>query len=185
MKKLVFILFFICLMTGESGAVPVIESEFYLNNEMLYDSDAVRVTNILPSTLRLTLSEGESCEIYADVIPENAQHELVWSLPEELGTINIYPRGEYCTVYGAKEGTENIKIDTENGKASATVSVEVKKQQEIRTRSFEYDIAEEEGSEIFTSAVMQFIIRFLLTLAFSALLAAVWMLVRQRGKKRK
>lgn len=185
MKKLVFVLLFICLMTGESCAVPVIEREFYLNNERLYDSETVKVTNILPSTLRLTLFEGESCEIYADVIPENAPRELMWSLPDGLGTVNIFPRGEFCTVYGVGEGTEDIRIETENGKASATVSVEVKRPREIRTRSFEYSANSAEQREIFTSTVMLFIIRFLLTLAFSALLAAVWMFIRQRGKKNK
>lgn len=184
MKKLFFVL--LLLLSGMTCACaqPVISEDFYLKNGELSQNDVADVMSILPNTLRLTLLEGENCEIYADVLPETATAaELIWRLPDNAGRINIYPRGERCTVFGVAEGEENIRIETQGG-VSANVAVQVKKPQEIRTRTFEYK-GEEEKSEVFTDTVMQFIVRFLITLAAALLFAVVILAVKQRGWKKK
>ena len=111
MKKFVFISFFLFFSVACVHAAPVIPEEFYLRNESLYERGTVAVMSILPNTLRLTLFEGESSEIYADILPEAAEDtELVWSLPDNAGKVNIYPRGGRCTVFAVSEGEENIRI---------------------------------------------------------------------------
>ncbi len=184
LKKLVFIFAFLFSAIICTHAAPIISEDFYLKNGELSQKDAVNAMSILPNTLRLTLFEGESSEIYADVIPKSvASSELQWSLPDDAGKVNIYPRGERCTVYAVSEGEENIRITLGND-VSTNVAVQVKKPQEIRTRTFEYE-GEGEKSEVFTDTVMQFIVRFLITLAAALLLAVVILAVKQRGWKKK
>ncbi len=184
MKKLVFIFLSLFLGVTCAYAAPIISEDFYLRNGGMCEKDAVDVMSILPNTLRLTLFEGESSEIYADVIPKNVvASELQWSLPDDAGKVNIYPRGERCTVYAVSEGEENIRITARDG-VSANVAVQVKKPQEIRTRTFDYH-GEEEKTEVFTDTVMQFIVRFLITLAAALLFAVVILAVKQRGWKKK
>lgn len=184
LKKLVSILLFLFLAVTCTHAAPTISEDFYLKNGELSPKDVVGVMRILPNTLRLTLFEGESSEIYADVFPENAtEAELQWSLPDNAGKVDIYPRGVWCTVCAVSEGEENIRITARDG-VSANVAVQVKKPQQIRTRTFDYQ-GEEEKTEVFTDTVMRFIIRFLITLAAALLFAVVILGVKQRGWKKK
>ncbi len=184
LKKLVLVFAFLISAVICTHAAPIISEDFYLKNEELSQKDAVDAMSILPNTLRLTLFEGESSEIYADVFPKSAtEAELQWSLPDNAGRIDIYPNGERCSVYGIAEGEENIRITARDG-VSANVVVQVKRPQEIRTRTFEYE-GEEQKSEVFTDTVMQFIVRFLITLAAAMLFAVVILTVKQRGWKKK
>lgn len=182
MKRLVFVLLFLFAVQSTAGAFPAISEDFYLNNERLFDESAKEVINILPSTLRLSITQGETHEVYADVLPEQAPESgLTWSLPERAGIIDIYPNGARCTILGLSAGEESLCVSAEGG-ASANVAVEVTEPREIRTRSFDYE-GESRTEVRFTDKVMQAILRLLITLGAAMLVAAAVLIVKRRGWK--
>lgn len=183
MKKPLLVLLFCFALFSSARALPSIPKWFYLDNEKIHDDSAVTVLNILPNTLRLSIAEGESREIYADVLPEGASSkELMWSLPQHAGVIEIYPHGKRCTVLGVSVGEERIYIAAESGK-SASVDVEVTKAAEVLPRSFEYK-GEEGAASHFTDEVMRTIIRMLITLGAALVFAAVLLTVKRRKENK-
>lgn len=184
MKRLVFVLLFLFAVKSAAGAFPAISEDFYLNNERLFDESAKEAVNILPNTLRLSIEEGETHEVYADVLPEEAPgSELMWSLPEEAGIIDIYPNGDRCTILGLSAGEESLCVSAEGG-ASANVAVEVTEPRKIRTRSFDYE-GETRPAARFTDVVMKAILRLLITLGAVMLIAAAVLIMKRRGWKNK
>ena len=135
MKKCIVLLGILLFTISTASGEGIILQDFYL-----YDREFAtfreKIT-ILPNTLRLSLTEGESEELRAEVMPNPELSErLSWRLLDNSGAVTVYPRGASCAVYANIAGEDKIEISLD-GEYKTVVEVSVKKGKTVNVRSFE------------------------------------------------
>lgn len=82
------------------------------------------VTGVTLDKTSHSLLKGESLDIHATIIPDNASNKNVtWSVDNEYCTIT--PNGLTCSITAVTEGISTITVATEDGNYSATCSISV------------------------------------------------------------
>lgn len=159
-----------------------VPEDFYLNNTPLQLPDEAEI-KLLPSALRVVVVEGESEEIYADVLPEDLRGaEFSWSLAENSGVVRIYPQGRTCGILGVSEGEEKLVVSCCGEQVSIPVSV--RKSPEIRVRSFERErvLGPESDGKL---ELYRTVVRILITLGALLCSGAVFYIISCKAGKRK
>lgn len=177
MKKCVFLCAIVFLLTSIVGGEGIAWDYYLHNREYAVMKEKV---NILPNTLRMSITRGEYGSLRADVTPDAKLCEkLIWRLMKNTGAIEIYPSGETCTVFGCEAGEETVEIAL-NGEKTVQVDITVTEPKEIRLRSFEIE-EEKELESPFSEALVLWMVRALVAAAVVILCAAVILLWRKRG----
>ncbi len=126
MKKIFFLALLIAMTAKSAGAeTTIIARDYYISGKRSVGENVIEVAGVLPNTLFVKISVGESAEIRADVVPEDAGGaKLLWSLPEGAGNVEISPDDRVCKILGKSSGDETIRVDSPDG-AHALVRVRV------------------------------------------------------------
>jgi len=177
LKKCLFLCAVLLFLSCTAFAEGIIRSDFYLNGRE--EATFREAVSILPNTLRLPLSVGESELLRADVSPDSSRaDELSWRLCEKNGVAEIYPAGDTCVVYALSEGEERVGISLDGGE-TVFVSVDVASPREVRLRSFESET--EEKKTLFTEKLLSFIVRALRLCAAILISLGIVFLIKQKG----
>ncbi len=179
MKRVIITLLAACAILSPARALGRITEDFYLNNTPLSSADTEAI-KLLPSTLRLEIKTGEAQELYAEVLPEGAEDELLWTLETYTGAVEIYPRGSRCTVLGISEGEELLSVSY--GDEAVSVAVAVEKAPEVRMRSFEYE-GESRAAVNSDGSVYRTLVRILITLGASLCFFAFFYAVKKKRSR--
>ncbi len=146
LKKLISSVLFLCFLLFVN-AESTIPEDFYINNGRILPKGSILAENVLPNALRVCICEGESYELYADILPENTtEKKLVWKIFEGEKIISISTRNNRCTLFGKKSGNARLSV-TAPGGAGAEISIEIKPAPKETTEITEYNIPEREKPE--------------------------------------
>lgn len=178
MKKILCVYFTVIVLLSSAFAYPKIPLRFYLDNEPVFDPDKKKATLVLPNTLRLTLHEGESALLYADILPSDASCELFWSADGFEDIAELYPRGKTCTVIGVSEGDGEITVNTEDG-VSKNIQVHVTAVRTPPAHTFEYhgDTDKEKAEHRVQVPVLAY--RLLTVLGFGLIFGTILFILRK------
>ena len=174
MKKLACFVLFLFLVQASANEVTIPE-DFYINDGDLIKKGAIIAENILPSALRVCITEGESYELYADVLPENTTEQ------EGYSSVSITPQTERCTVFGKSAGNARIRV-TAPGGAAAEIDVEIKEAKKTNTANEGIFIPEKRKESESNGKTIKIIVWVLSLPAAGMFLLAAYLWVR--GKKR-
>lgn len=178
MKKFIFFCAIMLLLLSTASGEGIITQDFYL-----YDREFAtfreKIT-ILPNTLRLSLTEGESEELWAEVMPRaELSEKLSWRLRDNSGAVTVYPRGASCAVYANTAGEDSIEISLD-GEYKTVIEVRVEKGKEVNVRSFE--MQEEKTSNPRAESFIRIMTLFLVSFSVVILTIVVLFFIKNRRK---
>lgn len=184
LKKLISSALFLCfvfLVNAES----TIPEDFYINNGRILPKGSILAENVLPSALRVCICEGESYELYADLLPENTtEKKLVWKVYEGEKVISILVKNNRCTLFGEKSGSARLSV-TAPGGAGAEISIEIKPAPKKTAEITEYTIPEREKTkESEGKAAKTFSVILVILSGFMFLIATLLWLGGRKNEKR-
>ena len=177
-RKILMLVVLLCVVCDVCARIP---EDFYLNNAPLQFSREGQA-KLLPSTLRVVISEGETEEIYVDIFSANRQlSEVSWKLLRDNGQVKISPRERTCTVFGVSEGEGELSVSCHG--QTMIIPISVKKSYLPSVRSFEYDGGTPRKEDKILR-IYRWLVCLLLILGASLCSGALFYIIKNRGVKR-
>lgn len=184
LKKFISSVLFLCFVFWVS-AENTIPEDFYINGGNVLTKGSILAENVLPSALRVCICEGESYELYADILPKNTtEKRLIWRVREGEKVISIVAKDNRCTLFGEIAGDARITV-TAPGGADAEISVEIKPAPKRVSEITEYYVPErEETKKDGGKAAKIFSLLLVVLSGFMFLLATLLWLGGRKSEKR-